>query len=43
MKQAKIDYKKLENAAKIAARAMRARDFKSCIIEWQVDDYLSNS
>ncbi|KAG9565508.1 hypothetical protein KCU77_g3323, partial [Aureobasidium melanogenum] len=36
LKQARIDYKKLGNAAAIAAKAMRAKDFKSCIFEWQL-------
>ncbi|TIA27656.1 hypothetical protein D6C78_11046, partial [Aureobasidium pullulans] len=43
LKQARIDYKKLENAAAIAARAMRANDFNSCLNQWQIDEYLSIS
>lgn len=41
-KQARIDYKKLEEAAEITAMEMRARDFRSCQLEWQIDDDLIN-
>jgi hypothetical protein len=40
LKQARIDYKKLGNAAAISARAMRSKDFKTCLYNWQIDDYL---
>lgn len=42
MKQAKIDYKKLEQQAELAARAVRAKDYKSCLNQWQIDEYLMN-
>jgi len=41
-KQARIDYNKLANAAELSARAMRAKDYKACQIEWQIDDYMIN-
>jgi hypothetical protein len=41
-KQARIDYKKLANAAGLLAKGMRAKEYQSCLFEWQIDDYLSS-
>jgi hypothetical protein len=39
-KQARIDHKKLGKHAELAAKAIQAEDYKLCLFEWQIDNYL---